>query len=321
MPIGNHYTFDRFMCVYSIIKMKYLSSLGASLLLVSCGGLAIFAPPEYKNPADFKTEEISDETAQGVDAIGAAGAEGRFKATFTGSEIQQLENDIRWAPEDPNVKFELGAKNKEEFKTWTKNYKKAIAESRQSGKPLLIWFSDSKGSAISNRLSDEVFSRSDFDAWVRKNYVTLLVDKAINEAKNNSEHVVRLKKYYEFMSERFSIKGTPEVIVVDVRGDVHARYRGYKKGQSDFYWGRLKVAREGAVLTYGAWREKMEAKGYRLWHALVGDKKIFARMVSQKGERIILVTPEGKKYTEDLVRFSRSDRDWVQRRNAAKAKQ
>ena len=291
-------------------------SVVASLFLGSCASdsLSLFKPPKIVNPNELKEEEVSDELAQGVDALGASGATGRFEATFTNEDVKNIESSIVWAPIDPEEQFQLGVLGTKEdkHKTWTKNYKKAIAAARQQGKPLLIWFSDSRGSAISNRLSNELFSRSDFDSWVRDNFSTLLVDKAIDTAVNDDSRVNRLKAYYERMTSRFSVKGTPEVLVVDVNGEVHARYRGYTKGEADFYWGRLKIARENAAAAYGGWREKLEKKGYRMWHSLDNQTKVFARMANATEEKVILVTPEGKRYTEEIKLFSQSDQRWVE---------
>lgn len=270
----------------------------------------MFEPPKFKNPHEAGYEQVSDDEAKGIAAIGQAGASGRFDTTFTGNEIADLEKQIEWAPEDPNVPFQVGMVSDEKYKTWTKNYRTAISESRQTGKPLLIWFSDSKGSVISNRLSTELFSREDFDSWVRGKFVTLLVDKAhfLTLPKSKQDAA---KRYDLKMRKRFGIKGSPEVLVVDFDGQVHGRYRGYTEDTDDFYWGRIKHAQKLAQKRYGSWREGMEKKGYRMWHTIDSEKKVFAKMTAKTVEKVTLVTPNGKRSTMSQTRLSQEDRAWI----------
>ena len=286
----------------------------SSSLLVGCGQLGMFKAPEFKNPNERKWENVSKDDVEGYEQYGAAGSPGKFVAKFTNNEIEDIHANVEWAPEDPDTPFNPGLSvgGDTQHYSWTQNYKAAIQRSRKEGKPLLIWFSDSKGSAISKRLSQQLFERSDFEAWMNKKFSPLIVDKGSVTTDDSRALALRKKKYYEAMVKRFSVMGSPEVLVLDSKGNVHARYRGFSKGDAELYWGRLKVAHAGAVASYGAWREKMEEKGYRVWHSVEGEEKVFAKMVSQTEEEISLVTPEGRTQTHAKTHFCLLDRNYMQ---------
>lgn len=280
-----------------------------SLVLTNCS--LLYKKPKFFNPYESEIEELSEEDAIGVGALDGGGS---FKSKFTTGDISDIHENVVFAPEDPNVAFspvQGGVKSKA-LSTWTKDYKKAIQEAREEGKPLLIWFSNSRGSSNSALLSEELFANSKFNTWVAQNFSTLLVDKADTlDVMEDKKVINQRKRYHKQIKERFSVLGTPEVLVLDFNGEVFARYRGYTKGDADFYWGRLKVANQGAKLSYGIWREKMEKKNFRIWHSPDGSKKKFAKLIKVDGEDVTLVTPEGKRFTQPLNSFSSPDRRWV----------
>lgn len=297
--------------------LKYsISCIVSSSLLVSCGGSGLFYKPQaFQNPNEEELEGVNEDEAKKYEQFGAAGAPGKFEANFSDNDIEDIHQNLEWAPSDPDVKFTPGAAGGWRGKqpTWTQNYKKAIQRSRQEAKPLLIWFSDSKGSAISKRLSSELFGRSDFEDWMKKRFSPLLVDKGSADEDDSDSLEIRKKKYYEMMVKRFSVKGSPEVLILDAEGNVHARYRGFSKGDAEFYWGRMKVAHAGAKQSYGAWREKMEKRGYRMWLSVEGEGKVFAKMVSQTEDKVRLVTPEGKSYNQSKTGLSLLDRQYLEK--------
>lgn len=292
-----------------VMKNKYyiLPALTFSLL-ASC---SLFEKPQIFNPHDVRPESMSDEEVFGIGGLDGGGS---FVPKFTTGDIEDIHANVVFAPEDPTVAFNPieGGGAAPQTSTWTKNYRKAIQKARQEGKPLLVWFSSSQGSVASSHLNSELFSRGDFNTWVSKNFSTLLIDKSdSNRHEDNNDTRNEKKRYYRDMSERFGIHGTPEVLVVDFQGEVFARYRGYSKGEANYYWGRLKVAHQGAMLSYGQWREKMEKRGYRVWHSADGEQKVFAKMKSKQDDSIDLITPEGKKYSRKIASFSSEDKRWI----------
>ena len=123
-----------------------------------------------------------------------------------------------------------------------------------------------------------MFSKSDFESWARDNMVRLRVDSTLPSKDRDTDVGVRKKKYIDQLKRRYDVHGHPTVVVVSPRGAVIQSYRGYRKGNADYYWGRLKQAQRIAEKEYGAWREKLEARGYRMWESRDG-RKILAAVV------------------------------------------
>jgi len=99
-----------------VLKFHSTLLLSFAALLTSCsvGGLGAFRPKtKFTNPNQPKVEQLTDDQALGVAAIGATGSGGGFAASFTGDELAELEKRIEWAPEDPNEPFELGKQGKQ----------------------------------------------------------------------------------------------------------------------------------------------------------------------------------------------------------------
>lgn len=278
--------------------------------LSSCG--VLYKKPQIINPYEQDVQDISEEDAIGVGALDGGGT---FKAKFSKEELSDIYENVVFAPENPEEEFnpisEQAAKSLP-AQTWTTSFKTAIQQSRETGHPLLIWFSDSRGSMNSRLLSEELFSKNDFNKWVSSRYSTLLIDKPnANDPNLGKQELYKAQSDYKKLRNRFSVHGTPEVLVIDFSSQVHARYRGYKSGDATFYWGQLKAAHRGAVKTYNRWKNGMEKRGFRMWHSADEQNKKFAKMLSFSDGIVTLVTPEGKRVEQPLIGFSRLDKKWV----------
>jgi len=67
------------------------------------------------------------------------------------------EEDIVWAPENPDEAIDAGLEQlwkSPDRKSWHQSYTEATQQSRQTGKPLLIWFTDSMYSPTCRHLSE-----------------------------------------------------------------------------------------------------------------------------------------------------------------------
>ena len=122
--------------------------------------------------------------------MGEAMASGAtVNATVSSAGITD-ESDIVWAPEDENVPMPGGLEDlwkAPENKSWQTSYTEATRQSKQSGKPLLIWFTDTAHSPLCRRLSDDLFSNSGFDGWASKRLVRLRVDSTISSKEKREE--------------------------------------------------------------------------------------------------------------------------------------
>ncbi len=286
----------------------------ASLSLISCaqlGGTKKNEKPE-DDPYGLGAYQQAGGRVSGVG--GGLGLSAGVQATASVSAVGITPDaDIIWANPDPNAPIGNGLEElwkQPENKSWHTSYTEAIRQSRQSGKPMMIWFTDSRRSPLCRRLSEDLFSKSDFEGWASQKLVRLRVDTTFPSRERNTDLGVRKSKYIEKLKKRYSVHGHPTVVMLSPRGAVVVSYRGYKKGDPDYYWGRMKQSLTKAEEDYGAWREKLEKRGYRLWTSRDG-RKTFAKLHRFQPGSITLIDPDGKRGTTSFSRLSDADQTWV----------
>ncbi|GAA5484329.1 thioredoxin family protein [Haloferula sargassicola] len=192
---------------------------------------------------------------------------------------------------------------------WRKSLSNTFKEARQTGKPVLIWFTDSQFSPNCKMLSEELFSKKEFEEWAQENFVRLQVDQRVegskldNDAASKAAFVKELKK-------RYKVLGHPTLVVLTPSGEVISSYRGYSRGEAKFKWGQLRQASILARESYANWREKMEKKGYRDWSDPRG-RHLFAKLLSYRKGTLILVEPDGNRARTRETSLSQKDRDWI----------
>lgn len=297
---------------------KRWSCVVTSLSLMSCAQLGEMAGITKKKKPVADPYGLDAYRQAGGNVAGMAGATVRVTGASpsgagVGSAGITREEDIVWAPENPDEAIGGGLEELwklPENKTWHTSYTVAGQLSHQSGKPMMIWFTDSTRSPLCRKLSDELFSKSEFEEWAVARLVRLRVDTTLPAKERHTDLGVRKSKYIEKLKERYSVHGFPTVLILSPRGATVARYRGYKKGGGDYYWGRLKQAVAKAEEDYGSWREKLEARGYRLWTSRDG-RKTFAKLYRFRPGRVTLIDPEGKRGTTSLRKLSDADQAWV----------
>ena len=223
------------------------------------------------------------------------------------------EEDIVWAPENPEEAIGAGLEKlwkQPGNKTWYQSYSQASQQSRQMGKPMLIWFTDSMFSPNCRRLSEELFSTREFESWASKNLVRLRVDTTISSQEKQTDIGARKIEYAKKLNKRYGVHGYPTVFILMPGGEVSTQYRGYKTGNSDYYWARMKQAVLMAQEAYGEWREKFERRGYRLWTSRDG-RKTFAKLYRSRPGSVTLIDPDGKRGTTSFKRLCDADQAWI----------
>ncbi|MGB2009989.1 MAG: thioredoxin fold domain-containing protein [Akkermansiaceae bacterium] len=223
------------------------------------------------------------------------------------------EEDIVWAPEDPDEAIDATLEDlwkSPENKSWHQSYVQATQQSRQKGRALLIWFTDSLYSPTCRHLSEEVFSTPDFEQWAAEHIIRLRVDKRIPGRERSTDLGVRKMKYIEKLINRYGVKGCPTVILLRPGGEVHASYRGYKKGDGEYYWARMKQAVITIDKGYAQWREKYQKRGYRVWTNRDG-RQTFAKLYRYRDDMVTLVDPDGKKGKTSFSKLSGADQAWI----------
>lgn len=197
-----------------------------------------------------------------------------------------------------------------------------IAKQRaiHEGKPLLIWFTDSKTSPMCKALSQELFNREDFANWADEKLVRLKVDAnytdndfvkdpniSLGEKKSREVDSMR---YVERLKKRYKVLGQPTLLLLNPSGEVIGRYRGYKRGESDFTWGLIKQGEASSAAAYQSWKSGLEKKGYREWSDRKG-RKVFAKLTAYSNGTLTMIQPDGTRCKTQESKLSDADKDWI----------
>ncbi len=197
-----------------------------------------------------------------------------------------------------------------------------IAKQRaiHEGKPLLIWFTDSKTSPMCKALSQELFNREDFAAWANEKLVRLKVDSNFGEndyvnapdidlREKESRRAVS-KNYVASLKKRYKILGAPNLLLLNPSGEVIGRYRGYKRGESDYTWGLIRQGEASCAAAYDSWKSGLVKKGYREWSDRKG-RKVFAKLTGYSNGTLTLIQPDGTRCKTQESRLSEADQEWI----------
>lgn len=202
------------------------------------------------------------------------------------------------------------------LKAWEESETVAKRRAAREGKPVLMWFTDSSKPQMSAAISQELFSTAPFEEWAKEKVVRLRIDanaRQGNDRLSMEDKINReaaLKDYVETLKRRYKVLGSPTVVMLNPSGEVLGKYRGYKRGEADYFWGLLKQAEAVSSNNYKNWRSGLEKKGYRDWEDTKG-RKIFAKLLSYSEGQLVLVEPDGGRFRTAESRLSRDDRDWI----------
>ena len=204
---------------------------------------------------------------------------------------------------------------------WEEN--EAIARQRavREGKPLLILFTDSAHNPACKVISEDLLERKDFDNWAKDKVIRLRSDAnptfddpslSMGDADKKREKLLEARAE---MKKRYKILGEPALVMLSANGDVIGRYKGYKRGESDYVWGQLKQAEMLASKSGNEWRSRLMQEGYRDWQDQRGNK-VFAKLEAYSKGTISLVEPGGRRSKTVETRLSKADRDWINQQKA-----
>ena len=205
---------------------------------------------------------------------------------------------------------------------WEESETIARQTAAREGKPILVWFTDSQRSPMCKALTQELFGKADFGKWAEKHVVRLRVDSNVAASKESSMTMddwnnkkSNIQDYVKRMKKQYRVLGHPTVLLLNPSGEVLWKDTGYKRGQSDFYWGLIKQNEVASSSAYKSWRKGLEGKGYREWKGK-GSRKVFAKLLSYAKGKLILVEPGGVRYKTDESRLSSNDRKWIDQQKA-----
>jgi len=198
---------------------------------------------------------------------------------------------------------------------WRESETDALRESKRTGKPLLIWFTDSVRSTACKSLGAGLLMTGDFEAWASENTIRLIVDQSVKG--KDIEDDARKKIHVRGLKKKYSARGYPTLLVLAPSGEVIGRYKSYRKGQEDFIWGQLKQGVSLALERHRSWKASLERKGYRDW---TDDRErvVFAKLVAYKEGELVLVEPDGQRARTHERKLSAADRVWIQQQKEAR---
>ena len=296
--------------------------LSVLLLLPGCGGLGgKKGEPEMAGnpfgPTGVPPELRSGQSGVPVKPGGNAPTEAQKRAMESYNPDELVWTD----PDNPDAEAPQldslfdGPKQKG---PWGESETEALRESKRTGKPLLIWFTDSLRSTTSNSLSANLFARKDFEEWAKDNTVRLVVDQAVKGT--NIDDTTAKVLHSRNLKKKYSASGYPSLHLLAPSGEVIARYKNYRPGQEDFLWGQLKQGVALAKERHEAWKSSLEKKGYRDWSNDNG-KVIFAKLGAYRDGQMILVEPDGQRVRTEEKHLSAGDRAWIQQQKAQRGMQ
>ena len=192
----------------------------------------------------------------------------------------------------------------------------------REGKPLLIWFTDSAKSPACRLLARELFEQPEFGAWAGEKLIRLKVDSNIviddESLSLDDKETLRIErqKHVKKLRNHYKVMGSPMLVLCGPDGKVLGRYRGYRQGQADFYWGLIKQGEAAVANTYAEWRRELENKGYREWHDRRG-RVVFARLIRYTEGMLTLIEPDGFRSVARESTLSEADQAWIRQRKGS----
>lgn len=117
---------------------------------------------------------------------------------------------------------------------WKTDLNEALTQAKKENKTVLINFTGSDWCVWCKRLSDEVFSKSEFEDFAKKNLVLVKIDFPRNIEQSNAT-----KYYNQQLADTYGVEGFPTVILLDKNGRGLVK-TGYMQGGVENYIQQLK---------------------------------------------------------------------------------
>ena len=117
---------------------------------------------------------------------------------------------------------------------WETNLETALQQAKQENKAVLVNFTGSDWCIWCQRLSNEVFSKNEFEKFADDNLILVKVDFP-----RNIEQSAETKMYNNQLAQRFGIEGFPTVLLFNSQGRLVLR-TGYQEGGPEAYVNSLK---------------------------------------------------------------------------------
>jgi len=295
-------------------------SLAGVAVLASCAKLGIgsHSKPAFESSAFGSTGIPPQLRAKGQDAGTPVVPGGTAPKPAAAPNLTPEEDIVFTDPDNPDAKLpELSTLlSAPKRGPWEESETIAKQRAAREGKPLLIWFTDSARSPMCKALAQELFATPDFEQWAAEKLIRLRIDAQVQE--NNPDlslgeketRLVDIKNYVTSMKKRYKVLGQPSVLMLNPSGEVIGRYRGYKRGEADYFWGLIKHGEAVSANAYQSWRAGLEKKGYREWQDRK-ERKVFAKLTGYSNGTLTLIEPDGTRSRTQENLLSDKDRAWI----------
>jgi len=252
--------------------------------------------------------------------VAPGGNQARLPANF---QLTPEEDLIFTDPDNPDAIIpELStilAEQRPSRGAWEQSETVARQRAMRENKAMMIWFTDTGRSPLCQALQSELFATPEFNEWASENLVRLRVESNLAALERDDNLSIDetetlradVRNYVNNLRKRYRVLGSPSVVMLDAEGQVLTRYRGYRRGTAEVFFGKIRHSQSVAARNNERWRNRLEQRGYREWQDPRGHISIFARLISYHAGELILVEPDGNQFRTREANLSRADRAWI----------
>jgi protein disulfide-isomerase len=117
---------------------------------------------------------------------------------------------------------------------WQDNLEKALQQAKKEKKAVLVNFTGSDWCIWCKRLTEEVFSKKEFETYAKKNLILIKLDFP-----RNIEQSTETKIYNNTLAQRYGVQGFPTILLFNSTGKL-VLTTGYQPGGPANYINHLK---------------------------------------------------------------------------------
>ncbi len=244
----------------------------------------------------------------------------------TSEELAKIDNGAEGEvyftnPDDPEAEIAgitAAFENRRHGNGWLDDYGRGVRLARRENRPVIIWFHDSVTSPKSRILGTQLLDTPEFSEWCRDRVVRIRLDAGASIDERTQGGARYSLRGINDMASRFGITRKPGLVVISSNGKVMTTIDGF----DGFLAGvelELKAGVTEAEKEFSDFKQKLEARGYRTWHAARGGRTVFARLQRFDEAKDVLYLREygGRVSRTPLARFSAEDIAYVEEKARA----
>lgn len=188
---------------------------------------------------------------------------------------------------------------------WRRSASEAASESRNTGRPLLIFLTDVRIPAASS-LQSMLATKPETGTLIESLFVPLLVDYGDKDTRDSP--------YYRSVRDRYKPHGFPVLIAALPDGTEFSRQTGYSVETANTpEWDRrslqwIKTAATQGAKALAARRKRLEPAGYREWKSKSGEP-VFAKLVRVDANQAIFTGEWGGTFRTFVSRLGEAEQE------------